>query len=63
MFASLVLPGAALVLAMVRRTSALIRLDLPTFERPTRAIAAKSSAGKSRAVAALAMNSAAIFSG
>ena len=38
MFARRVLPGAALVRATFCRTSALIRLDLPTFERPITAI-------------------------
>jgi hypothetical protein len=36
--ASRVLPGAALVRAIVRRQSAFSRLDLPTFERPATAI-------------------------
>jgi hypothetical protein len=39
MLASRVLPGAALVRAIRRLTSALIRLDLPTFDRPTSATA------------------------
>jgi hypothetical protein len=57
------LPGAALVRASERRTRALIRLDLPTFERPASAISGVPSLGKSRAVAALMTKSAAIFSG
>src|SRR5262245_6857720 len=61
MFASRVLPGAALVRATRCRSSALIRLDLPTFERPTMATSGRPSAGKSAAPAALVMNSAVIF--
>src|SRR5512139_426358 len=52
-----VLPGLALVRATVCPTSALIRLDLPTLERPTRAISGAPSAGRSRGPAALLMNS------
>jgi hypothetical protein len=63
MLASRVLPGAALVRATRWRTSALIRLDLPTFERPTSATSRSPSLGKSAADAALVTNSAAIFSG
>ena len=62
MFASRVLPGAALVRAIFCLTSELIRLDLPTFERPTRATCPRRSAGKSAAPAALVMNVASIFS-
>jgi hypothetical protein len=61
--ASRVLPGAALVRAIRCRSNALIRLDLPTFERPTMATSGKPSAGKSAAPAALVMNSAVIFKG
>jgi hypothetical protein len=63
MLASRVLPGVALVRATRCRTSALIRLDLPTFERPMSATSGDPSPGKSRAVAALITKSAAIFSG
>src|SRR4029079_11972223 len=62
-FASRVLPGVALVRAMRCRTSALIRLDLPTFERPTNAISGSRSAGKSAATAALLTKAAAVFTG
>src|SRR5262245_32678830 len=61
MFASRVLPGALLVRARRRRTSALIKLDLPTFERPKRAISANLSRGKPDDVAAVVATSAAIF--
>jgi hypothetical protein len=57
------LPGAALVRNTRLRTNALIRLDLPTFERPTSAISLPLSRGKTAAVAALVTNSAVIFSG
>jgi hypothetical protein len=63
MLASRVLPGAALVRAIRWRTSALIRLDLPTFDRPTSAISEAPSRGRSSAAAALLTNSATIFSG
>jgi hypothetical protein len=63
MLASRVLPGAALVRAMRWRTSALIRLDLPTFERPISATSGAPSCGRPSAAAALVTNSAAIFSG
>ena len=45
--------GAALVRASVCRTSALIRLDLPTLERPTMANSGSRSAGNPAASAAL----------
>jgi hypothetical protein len=61
MFASRVFPGAALVRATACRTSALIKLDLPTFERPTMAICGMPSRGRSPAAAALLTNSASIF--
>jgi hypothetical protein len=63
MFASRVLPGAALVRAMRWRRSALIRLDLPTFERPTSATSGSRSRGKSATLAALVTKSADIFKG
>ena len=63
MFASRVLPGAALVRATRSRVSALIRLDLPTLERPTSATSLKPSLGKSAALAALVTNAALIFTG
>jgi hypothetical protein len=56
------LPGAALVRAIFCLTSELIRLDLPTFERPTSATSCRPSAGKSAAPAALVMKEASIFS-
>jgi hypothetical protein len=62
MFASRVLPGAALVRAIRCLTNALIRLDLPTFDRPTSATSGRSSSGKSAAPAALVMKVASIFS-
>jgi hypothetical protein len=62
MFASRVLPGAALVRAIRCPTSELIRLDLPTFERPTSAISARPSRGRSCAPAALVTKEASIFS-
>jgi hypothetical protein len=43
--ASRVLPGAALVRAIFRRTSAFNSVDLPTFERPAKAICAIPSFG------------------
>jgi hypothetical protein len=61
MFASRVLPGVLLVRATCRRTSALIRLDLPTFDRPTSAISGAPLLGKSLARAALLTNSADMF--
>src|SRR5688572_27910146 len=61
--ASRVLPGAALVRASRRRTSALIKVDLPTFDRPTSAISGVPSLGRSAALAALVTNSALIFTG
>jgi len=63
MFANRVFPGAALVRATRWRTSALIRLDLPTFERPTIAISARLSRGKSVAPAALRTKLASILKG
>src|SRR5262245_27985405 len=45
MFASRVLPGAALVRATVWRQRAFNRLDLPTLERPANAICARPSRG------------------
>src|SRR5262245_48228408 len=60
MLANLVLPGVALVRANGWRTSALIRLDLPTFDRPTKATSGDRSRGKSAAPAALVTNSATI---
>src|SRR5437764_1819204 len=63
MFTSRVLPGAALVRATRWRTSALIRLDLPTFDRPTNATSASPSDGRSRALAALRMKLASMFTG
>jgi hypothetical protein len=47
------LPGAALVRAIVDRHSALIRLDLPTFERPAYAICGRPSRGIPSAPVAL----------
>src|SRR5581483_12451339 len=61
MFASRVFPGAPLVRATRRRTSALISDDLPTFDRPTSAISGAPSHGKSSAVAALRTKVASIF--
>jgi len=52
------LPGAALVRAILRPTSALIKLDLPTFDRPTQASSRNCSFGKPAASMALTMNSA-----
>jgi hypothetical protein len=63
MFASRVLPGAALVRATRCLTSALIRLDLPTLERPTSPISASVSRGKSSGPAALVTKEASILSG
>src|SRR5262245_10859774 len=60
MLANLVLPGAALVRANGWRTRALIRLDLPTFDRPTIATSGSRSRGKSPAPTALVTNSATI---
>jgi hypothetical protein len=60
MFASRVFPGAALVRASRCRTSALIKLDLPTFERPTSAISGRPASGKSDAPAALVTKAASI---
>src|SRR4051812_11521937 len=60
MFASLVFPGAALVRASFVRVSAFNKVDLPTFERPPKAIWARPSAGTSSArpsAAALVTNS------
>jgi hypothetical protein len=57
------MPGAALVRARRWRTSALIRLDLPTFERPISETSGAPSRGSPSAAAALVTNSAAIFSG
>jgi hypothetical protein len=57
------LPGVPLVRATDCRTSALIRLDLPTFERPTSAISASSSRGRSLTLAALRRKLASIFKG
>ena len=45
MLASRVLPAAALVRATGRRHSALINVDLPTFERPAIAICGNPSRG------------------
>jgi hypothetical protein len=57
--ASRVLPGFALVRATFLRTSALIRLDLPTFERPASATWGRPSRGMPFPEAdALATNSA-----
>src|SRR5438094_9976270 len=61
MLASRVLPAAALVRASRCRTSALIRLDLPTSDRPTRAISAAPSRGKSSTLAALRTKLASAF--
>src|SRR6185295_9789586 len=63
MFASRVLPGAPLVRATRWRTSALIRLDLPTFERPTSATSRRPSLGRSAALAALVTKLASILKG
>src|SRR5437870_12995438 len=63
MFASLVLPGAPLVRATRWRTSALIRLDLPTFDRPTSATSGRPSRGRSAALAALVTKVASILTG
>src|SRR5687768_13856512 len=60
-FTSRVFPGAALVRATGWRTSALIKLDLPTLDRPTIATSGSWSRGKSPAPAALVTNSAATF--
>ena len=57
------LAGAPLVRATRCRTSALIRLDLPTFERPTSAISASPSRGRSLALAALRRKLASMFTG
>lgn len=62
-FASRVLPGDELVRAIRCRTSELIRLDLPTFERPTKAISASGSRGRSPALVALVTKVASIFKG
>ena len=53
MLISRVFPGAALVRASLARTSALINVDFPTFDRPTIAICGSGSRGKSAALAAL----------
>src|SRR4029453_15777723 len=45
MLARRVLPGAALVRAIVRCASALIRLDLPTLDRPASATCGRPSCG------------------
>src|SRR5437868_4323224 len=63
MFASRVLPGAALVRATRWRTSALISVDLPTFDRPTNATSGRPSPGKSVAPAALRTKVASNFTG
>jgi hypothetical protein len=63
MFARRVLPGAALVRATRVRTSALISVDLPTFERPTSAISGAPSRGKSAAATALRTKVASILKG
>jgi len=55
------LPGASLVRANRRPTSALIKLDLPTFDRPTSAISDNPSLGNDWDPAALTTNSAAIL--
>src|SRR5262245_28990627 len=63
MFASRVLPGAALVRAIRCRVSALIRLDLPTFDRPTSTISERPTTGNPDAPATLVTNSAEILKG
>src|SRR5947209_11996995 len=63
MFACRVLPGAALVRATRWRTSALMSVDLPTFERPTSAIWGVPSRGKSAAATALRTKVASSFTG
>src|SRR5512137_216489 len=56
---SCVLPGVALVLTrLFRFRNALIREDLPTFERPEKAIWGRSSSGNCFGPAALVTNSA-----
>src|SRR5580698_249970 len=45
-------PGVLLVLAILLPTSALIRLDLPTLERPTKAISGAPGGGNCRGSAA-----------
>ena len=57
------LPGAALVRAMRRRTSALIRLDFPTFDRPTSANSGMRSPRKSPTPAALRTKEASTITG
>jgi hypothetical protein len=52
------LPGAALVRAILRRTSALIKLDFPTFDRPANASSRRPSRGNPVVAVALVMNSA-----
>ena len=51
-------PGVELTCAIFAPTSALIRDDLPTFDRPAKAISGKSGAGNRRGSAALRTNSA-----
>jgi hypothetical protein len=63
MFASRVFPGAPLVRAIFRLTNALIKHDLPTFERPTSATSGRPSLGKSAAPAPLVMKVASILNG
>jgi hypothetical protein len=58
MFARRVLPGAALVRASFRRTSAFSSVDLPTLDRPAIAICARPSAGIPSALTALVTKSA-----
>src|SRR5277367_242078 len=45
-------PGVLLVLAILLPTSELIRLDLPTLERPTKAISGAPAGGNCRGSAA-----------
>src|SRR5258708_40088218 len=49
-------PGVELVRASLVSTSALITLDLPTFERPRKATSGRLGAGKWAASVAAAMN-------
>ena len=55
------MPGAALVRASFDRPSAFTSVDLPTFERPTRASSATPSAGHLSGPTALVTNDARSF--
>jgi len=58
-FISWVRPGVELVFTRcLRLTRVLIRLDLPTFERPAKAISGRATAGYWEGLVALVINSA-----